>query len=62
MRLNELTFKVRGTIFEVYNILGPGLLESTYEAALVYEFDKIVWNIKFKSLTDYTDFTDKVLK
>ena len=41
MRLNELTFKVRGTIFEVYNILGPGLLESTYEAALAYEFDNL---------------------
>ena len=41
MRLNELTFKVRGAIFEVYNILGPGLLESTYEAALAYEFDNL---------------------
>ena len=41
MRLNELTFKVRGAIFEVYKILGPGLLESTYEAALAYEFGKI---------------------
>jgi len=41
LRLNELTFKVRGTIFEVYNILGPGLLESTYEAALAYEFDNL---------------------
>ena len=41
MRLNELTFKVRGAIFEVYNILGPGLLESTYEAALGYEFDML---------------------
>lgn len=41
MILNEITYKVRGAIFEVYNILGPGLLESTYEAALAYEFDKI---------------------
>jgi len=41
LRLNELTFKVRGAIFEVYKILGPGLLESTYEAALGYEFDKL---------------------
>lgn len=36
-----LTFKVRGAIFEVYKILGPGLLESTYEAALGYEFDTL---------------------
>ena len=41
MKLNELTYKVRGAIFEVYNILGPGLLESTYEAALAYEFDNL---------------------
>jgi GxxExxY protein len=41
LRLNELTFKVRGAIFEVYKILGPGLLESTYEAALGYEFDTL---------------------
>ncbi len=32
---------MRGAIFEVYNILGPGLLESTYEAALGYEFDML---------------------
>ena len=25
---------MRGAVFEVYNVLGPGLLESTYEAAL----------------------------
>jgi len=41
LRLNELTYKVRGAIFEVYKILGPGLLESTYEAALGYEFDTL---------------------
>ena len=41
MKLNELTYKVRGAVYEVYNILGPGLLESTYEAALAYEFDKL---------------------
>jgi len=26
MRLNDITYKVRGAVFEVYNILGPGLL------------------------------------
>jgi GxxExxY protein len=41
MKLNELTFKVRGAIFEDYNILGPGLLERTYESALAYEFDNL---------------------
>ena len=41
MKLNDVTYKVRGAIFEVYNELGSGLLKSTYEAALGYEFDKI---------------------
>jgi GxxExxY protein len=37
MELNELTYKIRGAIFKVHQSLGPGLLESVYEAALVYE-------------------------
>lgn len=34
MKENEITYKIRGAIFKVYNTLGPGLLESVYEAAL----------------------------
>lgn len=37
MNENELSYIIRGCIFKVYNALGPGLLESAYEAALVYE-------------------------
>ena len=37
MTETELTYKIRGAIFEVYNTLGPGLLESVYEEALVFE-------------------------
>lgn len=37
MDLNELSYKIRGAIFTVHNELGPGLLESVYEAALSYE-------------------------
>ena len=37
MDINELSYQVRGAIFTVHNELGPGLLESVYEAALVYE-------------------------
>lgn len=33
---NELSYKIRGAIFEVYNTLGPGLLESVYEIVLVH--------------------------
>ena len=31
---------IRNCIFKVYNNLGPGLLESAYEAALKYELEK----------------------
>jgi GxxExxY protein len=34
---NELTYEIRGAIFDVYNELGPGLLESVYEEALAFE-------------------------
>jgi GxxExxY protein len=37
MELNDLTYKIRGAIYTVHNTLGPGLLESVYEAALIYE-------------------------
>lgn len=36
-----MSYKIRGAIFSVYNELGPGLLESVYEAALVHELSKI---------------------
>jgi GxxExxY protein len=38
---NEISYKIRGCIFRVYNSLGPGLLESVYEAALVYELTQL---------------------
>ena len=37
MTETELTYQIRGAIFEVYNTLGPGLLESVYEEALCFE-------------------------
>ena len=33
----DYTYKIIGCIYEVYNQLGPGLLESIYEAAMVKE-------------------------
>jgi GxxExxY protein len=33
----EYTYRVIGCIYEVFNQLGPGLLESIYEAAMVRE-------------------------
>lgn len=37
MTINDLTGKVIGAAIEVHKILGPGLLESTYEECLAYE-------------------------
>ncbi|MGV2482050.1 UNVERIFIED_CONTAM: GxxExxY protein, partial [Salmonella enterica subsp. enterica serovar Weltevreden] len=34
---NDISYIIRGCVFDVYNELGPGLLESVYEAALTYE-------------------------
>lgn len=36
----NLTYQIRGAIFDVYNTLGPGLLESVYEEALVFELQQ----------------------
>jgi GxxExxY protein len=41
MEENEISYKIRGCIFKVYNTLGPGLLESVYEAALTYELQEL---------------------
>lgn len=40
MSEDDISFKIRGAIFKVYNQLGPGLLESVYESAMVYELSK----------------------
>src|SRR5690554_1264311 len=37
---NEISYLIRGAIFKVYNALGPGLLESAYEAVLCLELQK----------------------
>ena len=40
MTENEITYEIRGAIYEVYKALGPGLLESVYEEALVFELEQ----------------------
>ena len=36
--LKDLSYEIRGAAMDVYNELGPGLLESVYEKALIHEF------------------------
>ena len=37
MTEDEITYAIRDAIFDVYNELGPGLLESVYEEAMFFE-------------------------
>ena len=37
---NEISYLVRKCIFNVYNKLGPGLLESVYQKILIYELEE----------------------
>ena len=46
MSINDLSYKVRGAMFEVYKTLGPGLLESIYESALVHELELLGLKVK----------------
>ena len=39
MTENEITYEIRGAIYDVYKDLGPGLLESVYEEALCFELE-----------------------
>ncbi|WP_025572562.1 GxxExxY protein [Flavobacterium ajazii] len=45
MTENEISYQIRGSIFKVYNTLGPGLLESIYECALFYQLKKDGLNV-----------------
>jgi GxxExxY protein len=38
---NQISYDIRGAIFKVFNELGPGLLESVYEAALSMELKEM---------------------
>jgi len=42
----ELTYKIRGCVFEVYRELGAGFLEKVYEKALLIELRKQGLNCK----------------
>ena len=46
MKINDISYSIRGAIFKVYNNLGPGLLESVYHQALVHELTKMGLNVQ----------------
>ena len=46
MKENDISYDIRGAAFNVYNELGPGLLESVYEAALAHELRELGYDIK----------------
>ena len=46
MTENEISYKIIGAAIEVHKNLGVGLLENTYETALVYELQKLGLKVK----------------
>ena len=40
MTVNDISYQIRGAIYDVYKNLGPGLLESVYEEALSFELEQ----------------------
>ena len=46
MTENELSYKVIGSAIEVHRNLGVGLLESAYEAALLFELQSLGLNVQ----------------
>src|SRR5258705_10228696 len=46
MHENVISFFVRKAIFKVYNSFGPGLFESVYVTALVYELQQLDLEVK----------------
>jgi len=46
MTENEISYKIIGASIEIHKTLGPGLLESAYEAALAFDLKELGLNIK----------------
>ncbi len=45
-RLNKISYDIIGAAYKVHSNLGPGLLESSYEACLAYELRKMNYDVK----------------
>lgn len=53
MTENEISYKIRGAIFEIYNAVGPGLLESAYEAALYFELKNMGLRVERQQIVSF---------
>lgn len=42
----DYTYRILGCVYEVYNQLGPGLLESIYESAMIHELRSNGFEVK----------------
>lgn len=49
MNENEISYAVRGCIFDVYNELGPGLLETVYVAALACSLQEAGYHVRVQA-------------
>lgn len=58
-RLNDLSGRIIGAAIKVHSALGPGLLESAYEACLKHELSKS--GIEVKSQVSLPVFYDSVM-
>lgn len=46
MNENDISYKIIGCALDIHKALGPGLLESVYEAALKYELEQLGLSVK----------------
>lgn len=46
MEINDITYNIIGAAYKVHSALGPGLLESAYEACLAYELNKLGYKVE----------------
>ena len=51
MTEKELAYQIHGAVWDVYNVLGPGLLESIYEEACVTNCNKEGLKLSGKNLS-----------
>ncbi len=59
----DYTYRVLGCVYEVYKQLGPGLLESIYEAAMMKELKMNGFELilELKSVVEYRKLFEKQL-